>query len=39
MMTVLEHQFMISVPNELRKLNENIEQLIELLKERNNDNA
>jgi hypothetical protein len=39
MMTVLEHQFMLRVPNELHRLNENIEQLIELLKERNNDNT
>lgn len=38
-MTVLEHQFMQHVPNELHRLNDNIEQLIELLKERNNDNS
>ncbi len=39
MMTVLEHQFMVRVPNELHRLNENLEQLIKLLKEHNNEDT
>ena len=36
-MTILEQRFLERVPNELHKLNENLQTIIELIKSKNND--